>query len=1422
MSAFAKTVKTFKQVIFAITAITLTACGGGGGGGSTSPTAPTSVSFSGNVVDGPVIYADVSLYDLTYGASVSVNNTAIDTATTDASAKIQGLSIPLPLPTAPYAYVLEFTENVGTTLDLSTCDDPVNPTAATCSAPVISTMRTVLTDEMISGGKNIYATPLTTMAVNIALTKAKGGSSYDNNPADGTIDAAEFKAAVQDAALAVTSTLGFGMDSSVNIFDTPPLIDETIDSPEEQQAVSDYRTAVAAVSAIINEMDSQATGDADTVMTELAADLSDGLIDGQVDPDGDGVSEPSQVFSDTTIQVLDQDPATLVIPGTTTTVAEIESQLEAESEATSGTSVTLDASVTTEPEPASTNPDRDNDGVLNAEDAFPDDATRDTDTDGDGLADLVSGSNVGADQDDDNDGVLDGSDAFPLDPTETTDTDGDGIGNNADDNDDGDSAPDATDDFPLDPTKQNKSDVDNDGWDVDADPNDNDNTVPGIAFVDTDGDGLADNGGNLPDGDDDNDGVTDGSDAFPLDATETTDTDGDGTGNNADTDDDGDGVLDNADAFPLDSTETKDTDNDGIGNNTDADDDGDGLSDATEDAAAADPDGDGKPNREDIDSDGDGYLDSVDIAPYDDTQTINFAPVAADLSITTDEDVAANGSVSATDLNSDSLTYSLVGAASNGTAVVNADGSYNYTPAADFNGSDSFTFKAQENATADTYNSNIATVTVTINPVNDAPVAAADSSSTNEDTAVTTGNVLSNDTDTEGDTLSISAADATSANGGTVTNNGDGTFTYTPAANFNGSDSFDYTVSDGNGTDVGTVTITVNAVNDAPTATAGTLTVDEDSGANAGTVAGSDVDGDSLTYAVATNAANGTVTITDANTGAYTYTPNADFNGSDSFTFVANDSTVDSAPATVDITVNAVNDAPVATAGTLTVDEDSGANAGTVAGSDVDGDSLTYAVATNAANGTVTITDANTGAYTYTPNADFNGADSFTFVANDGTVDSAAATVSITVNPVNDAPVANADSATVQPDGSVIIDVISNDTDVDGDSLSVTALSVSAPTGGSGTGTAVDNGDGTITYTATGDLDTETVTFTYTAFDGTVSSTAATVTVYVSANPPPTANAGTLTVDEDSSANPGTLTASDADGIASYAIASAASNGTVTLTDAATGAYTYTPNADYNGADSFTFTATDTVGGISTAATISVTVNAVNDAPTATAGTLTVDEDSGANAGTVAGSDVDGDSLTYAVATNASNGTVTITDASTGAYTYTPNADYNGADSFTFVANDGTVDSVAATIDITVNAVNDAPVAVDDSASTGVNNPVTTGNVMSNDSDVDGDTLTITAFDATSANGGTVSYNGNSVGTFTYTPATDFTGEDTFGYTLSDGVLTATWLYLIGWCVNRDSYRDCNRKLGSDCRCNWYLEAYSHCYRCDTKRWCHL
>ncbi len=344
-----------------------------------------------------------------------------------------------------------------------------------------------------------------------------------------------------------------------------------------------------------------------------------------------------------------------------------------------------------------------------------------------------------------------------------------------------------------------------------------------------------------------------------------------------------------------------------------------------------------------------------------------------------------------------------------------------------------------------------------------------------------------------------------------------------------------------------------------------------------------------------------------------TYTPESGFTGDDSFTFEANDGALSSAPATVSLTVTRTNHQPVADDQVVATDEDT-LVAITLTGSDPDSDPLTFSVVNAPAHGLLSGVAPD---LTYTPDADFNGADSFTFVANDGLVDSTPATVAITVSAVNDAPLANAQAVSVAEDAAVAITL--SGADVDGDALTYTL--VDPPLHGTLSGVAPD-----LTYTPNADY-YGADSFTFLVNDGMLNSAPAAVSLTVTpVNDVPVANAQAVTTAEDTAAAI-TLSGSDVEGgPLSFSVVAAPTHGT--LSGSAPN-LTYTPAANYNGLDSFTFKVNDGQAD-STPATVSITVTAVNDAPVANAQSVTTNQDT-ALAITLSGADVDGDALTYAV-----------------------------------------------------------------------------------------------------------------------------------------------------------------------------------------------
>jgi VCBS repeat-containing protein len=399
---------------------------------------------------------------------------------------------------------------------------------------------------------------------------------------------------------------------------------------------------------------------------------------------------------------------------------------------------------------------------------------------------------------------------------------------------------------------------------------------------------------------------------------------------------------------------------------------------------------------------------------------INYAPtVDGETAFTTDEDMAVGGDIGASDVDGDSLSYTVKdGAGPTKGAVTFADGKFTYTPAANANGADTFTVVVDDGNGGSVEQ----TFTITITPANDAPMvdAATAAFTTNEGTALVREIGAS---DVDGDDLTYMVKTDAAPTKGAVTF-ADGKFTYTPAANANGTDTFTVVVSDGTESVEKTFTITINPVNtppvvDAPTAT---FTTDEDT-AIVKDVGATDVETtvENLIYTVKTGAgpAKGAVTFAG---GKFTYTPTANANGNDTFTVVISDG-VASVEKTFTINITPANDTPIADAKTtFAMNEDSRLMAD-IGVTDIDGDTLTYALKEGAApsKGAVTFEG---GKFTYIPTANINGTDKFTVVASDGHGGTVEKTFTINIAAVNDAPsdvrLSNATVAENAANGTVV------------------------------------------------------------------------------------------------------------------------------------------------------------------------------------------------------------------------------------------------------------------------------------------------------------------------------------------------------------------------------------------------------------------
>ena len=719
---------------------------------------------------------------------------------------------------------------------------------------------------------------------------------------------------------------------------------------------------------------------------------------------------------------------------------------------------------------------------------------------------------------------------------------------------------------------------------------------------------------------------------------------------------------------------------------------------------------------------------------------VNDPPVARDDAFTLHEDLplsvpAAGVLANDADIDTAPLTAALVEAPQHGTLVLAPDGGFLYTPNANYNGADSFTYRALD----DVSQSGIVTVSLTVNPVNDRPDAADDTGSGDEDLPIT-GNVLTNDSDSEGD--SLSARQVSGPAHGILSFGPEGAFSYTPNPDFNGSDSFTYRANDGQvDSNLAVVSLTVRPVNDAPVAVDDLASTLEDTAVVLNLVGNdSDVDSNTLSVVSLTTPLHGSVVLNAD--GTVTYTPDANYFGADSFTYKANDGQVDSANiATVSMTITAVNDAPVAVDDAATTAEDTPVVMNLVANdTDVDSSTLSVVSLTQPLHGSTVLNPD--GTVTYTPAANYNGPDSFTYRANDSQADSAnAATVSVTITPVNDAPVAVNDSTTTTEDTPVVLNLTANDTDVDSSTLSVVSLTQPLH------GAAVVNADGTVTYTPDANY-FGADSFTYGTNDGQAdSANIATVSVTITpVNDAPVAVDDTTITLEDTPivlnlvANDSDI---DSNTLSVVPVTDPLHGSTVRNAD---GTVTYTPDANYFGTDTFTYRSSDGSLESLNAATVTIVVGSVNNPPVAVDDIASTSEDTAIVLNLVANdTDVDSSALSVVSLTQPLHGTAVLN--ADGTVTYMPAANYNGADSFTYKANDGRADSAnAATVSVTITPANDRP-TIDPIATKTVNE----GSLLSftvSASDSENDTL-VYSLDAAPA-GATLDA---SSGLFSWTPA---------------------------------------------------------------------
>jgi hypothetical protein len=763
---------------------------------------------------------------------------------------------------------------------------------------------------------------------------------------------------------------------------------------------------------------------------------------------------------------------------------------------------------------------------------------------------------------------------------------------------------------------------------------------------------------------------------------------------------------------------------------------------------------------------------------------IPSAPTLQNLTVTTAEDTPLSFTVPITAADASEVTLTVVTAPSHGT-LAGAGPAWMYTPAADYNGSDTVMVRGE-----DQYGTATATVTIQVTAVDDAPVAHADSLAAGFETPLTVApsTLLANDTDVDSDSATLTVTAVTAGSHGTVAITG-GNVVFTPAIGYTGAATFSYTVSDGTKTGQGTVTVAIG-VDEAPVAVDDTGTTNEDTALTIpdATLLANDTDAEHQTLAISAvgSPIHGIVTHTGSQV---TFTPSANYHGAAGFNYTVTDGYKTDFGEVV-VTVDSVNDVPVAVADTESTREDTllifGAVLLAANDTDVDGDTLTVTAVTATATSHGTAVLAN-GVVIYTPDANYNGPADFSYTVSDGNGGTADGTVSVTVNPVNDPPVAVDDAVSTSEDTPLVFaatQLAANDTDIENDTLTVTAVTPTATT------------HGTVTLVAVG--------------------------------------------------LPGPA------GLRSAPVRTASGGIPFGPAPPPPGSIVYTPAANFNGSADFDYTVSDGNGGTATGH-VQVTVASVNDAPVVAVspGSATYVENASATAvePELAVSDVDSTNLTgatvqitagctdpedvlaftpgpglaagraaraaragsavrrAAVVTPDPPGGIIVAgyDASTCTLTLTgtaPVAAYQAvlrqvtyantsddpsttARTVTFTVDDGQVvnHTGSASRDLVVTAVNDPPVAVDDAVSTNEDTPLVFAatQLAANDTDAEHDTLTVTAVSATASTHGAVSLvplglpgpagQGNSPppGSIVYAPAADFNGSADFDYTVSDG-----------------------------------------------------
>ncbi|MFR8276362.1 MAG: beta strand repeat-containing protein, partial [Desulfovibrio fairfieldensis] len=784
-----------------------------------------------------------------------------------------------------------------------------------------------------------------------------------------------------------------------------------------------------------------------------------------------------------------------------------------------------------------------------------------------------------------------------------------------------------------------------------------------------------------------------------------------------------------------------------------------------------------------------------------------------------------------------------------GTLTLDASGNYTYTLNNSLSAvqglgvgeslTDTFTFTASDGHGG----TSSSTLTVTINGSNDAPVLAATVVGVDKDDVITNG-TLPTPTDVDvHDTVSFTPLTNAPGSYGTFSVDANGNYTYVlntslPAVQGLGpadslTDTFTVTVTDNHGASSSTViTVSINgSSNDAPTVAAALASIGEDTPSVTGVLPtpGDPDPHDVVTFVPQAGTAGLYGTFSVDASGNYTYTLNnslpavqglgAGESLTETFTFTVSDGRGGTASNTLTVTIDGSNDAPVVTAATASIVEDTAGVSGTLPPAvDPDlHDAASFVPQTNSAGSYGTLTLDASGNYTYTLNNALSAVqglgvgesltDSFTVTASDGHGGTSSSTLTVTINGSNDAPVLAATTVNVAEDSAVTTGTLPMPTDVDvHDTVSFAPLT-NAP-GNYGTFSVDANGNYTYvlntslpTVQGLGAGESLTDSFTVTVSDNHGGSSSTVITVSINgSNDAPTVSAAATAIDEDTASVSGTLPVPvdpDLHDVVSFVPQTNAPGGYGTLSVDASGNYTYTLNNSLPAVqalgvgesltDTFTFTVTDNHGA-TTSNTLTVTINGTNDLPTVSAAAASIAEDTAGISGMLPTPvDVDvHDTVTFTPQTNTAGLYGTLSVDAAGNYTYALNnalpavqglsVGESLTETFTFSVTDGHGGTASNTLTVTINGANDAPTVSAATASI-VEDTVDIRGTLPAPVDADiHDTVTFTP--QTNAPGGYGTLSVDASGNYTYTlnnslPAVQALGvgeslTDTFTFTVTD------------------------------------------------------